>query len=64
MKIYGYERNEEMLDNENLLELKEATIHCTYDELKKIALFLEYALEEWQQLGEAYGHLPSARFFR
>ena len=57
MKIYGYERCEEMSDDESLLELKEATIDCTYDELEKIASFIEYALEEWRKLGETYAHV-------
>jgi len=45
MKIYGYEKAKHEIDGEELLELREATIECSLDELKKIILFLEHTLK-------------------
>jgi len=58
MEIFGYEKSEILYEyEEKLLELREATIHCTYDELENILSFMAYAKEEWIRLGETYGHV-------
>ena len=41
MEIVGYDKEYEFTD-----KLKEATITCTYDELKKIASFINTVLKE------------------
>lgn len=42
MKLYGYKK-----DDENLMCLEEATVHCTYEELSKLAQFFKEALDEF-----------------
>ncbi len=42
MQIVGYNKEEEFIDN-----LKEATLTCTYEELKNISLFLNNIIQEY-----------------
>lgn len=42
MKIYGYKK-----EDENLICLEEATIQCTYEELSKLAQFINDSLDEF-----------------
>lgn len=51
MKIYGYKK-----DDENLLCLEEATVHCTYEELSKLAQFFQDALDEFANVKNDAGN--------
>ena len=51
MEIVGYDRDDLFTDH-----LKEATITCTYDELKRIASFIDTVLKECDENGKCCLH--------
>jgi hypothetical protein len=56
MNLYGYKREELLIDNTRPSELAEITLVATPEELRRIAKFIEAAAENMERLGNSYEH--------